>query len=176
MMALRRQTLANGQATGQSLLVGGAAANRRKGESGNTDDPLPDREPGRRGRPWRCVGSGCGNPGAPPGRHCHAETTHDTCSRRGATWRSGDAADCKSAHPGSIPGVASQGRSYPQKCRPGLPEGCATRRSIGPYKCAQSGCSIRNRCATRASSLGTAAYWTHGRGSERRVRLLRPRE
>ena len=24
-----------------------------------------------------------------------------------ATWRSGDAADCKSAHPGSIPGVAS---------------------------------------------------------------------
>ena len=43
------------------------------------------------------------------GRHCHAETVHDTCSRRGATWRSGDAADCKSAHPGSIPGVASQG-------------------------------------------------------------------
>ena len=40
-------------------------------------------------------------------RHCHAETTHDTCSSRGATWRSGDAADCKSAHPGSIPGVAS---------------------------------------------------------------------
>src|SRR5204863_7105489 len=40
-------------------------------------------------------------------RHCHAETTHDTCSRREATWRSGDAADCKSAHPGSIPGVAS---------------------------------------------------------------------
>ena len=26
---------------------------------------------------------------------------------RGATWRSGDAADCKSAYPGSIPGVAS---------------------------------------------------------------------
>src|SRR5262245_28801053 len=25
-----------------------------------------------------------------------------------ATWRSGDAADCKSAHPGSIPGVASR--------------------------------------------------------------------
>ncbi len=25
-----------------------------------------------------------------------------------ATWRSGDAADCKSAYPGSIPGVASQ--------------------------------------------------------------------
>ena len=24
-----------------------------------------------------------------------------------ATWRSGDAADCKSAYPGSIPGVAS---------------------------------------------------------------------
>ena len=24
-----------------------------------------------------------------------------------ATWRSGDAADCKSAHPGSIPGEAS---------------------------------------------------------------------
>src|SRR5262245_32200800 len=24
-----------------------------------------------------------------------------------ATWRSGDAADCKSVHPGSIPGVAS---------------------------------------------------------------------
>jgi hypothetical protein len=24
-----------------------------------------------------------------------------------ATWRSGDVADCKSAHPGSIPGVAS---------------------------------------------------------------------
>jgi hypothetical protein len=100
---------------GQSLLVGGAAANRRKGESGNTDDPLPDREPGRRGRPWRCVV--CGNPGAPPGRHCHAETTHDTCSRRGATWRSGDAADCKSAHPGSIPGVASsQSPKILEKC------------------------------------------------------------
>ena len=27
--------------------------------------------------------------------------------RYGATWRSGDAADCKSAYPGSIPGVAS---------------------------------------------------------------------
>src|ERR1044071_4900337 len=26
---------------------------------------------------------------------------------RMATWRSGDAADCKSAYPGSIPGVAS---------------------------------------------------------------------
>jgi hypothetical protein len=26
---------------------------------------------------------------------------------RMATWRSGDVADCKSAHPGSIPGVAS---------------------------------------------------------------------
>ena len=25
-----------------------------------------------------------------------------------ATWRSGDAADCKSVHPGSIPGVASK--------------------------------------------------------------------
>ena len=25
-----------------------------------------------------------------------------------ATWRSGDASDCKSAHPGSIPGVASK--------------------------------------------------------------------
>ena len=25
-----------------------------------------------------------------------------------ATWRSGDAADCKSAYPGSIPGVASK--------------------------------------------------------------------
>ncbi len=24
-----------------------------------------------------------------------------------ATWRSGDASDCKSAYPGSIPGVAS---------------------------------------------------------------------
>ena len=29
-----------------------------------------------------------------------------------ATWRSGDAADCKSAHPGSIPGVAS---SFPMR-------------------------------------------------------------
>src|SRR5690606_3285461 len=29
--------------------------------------------------------------------------------RRMATWRSGDAADCKSAYPGSIPGVASIG-------------------------------------------------------------------
>jgi hypothetical protein len=28
-----------------------------------------------------------------------------------ATWRSGDAADCKSAHPGSIPGVASKAPS-----------------------------------------------------------------
>src|ERR1700759_4161962 len=28
-----------------------------------------------------------------------------------ATWRSGDAADCKSANPGSIPGVASNLRS-----------------------------------------------------------------
>src|SRR5262245_13865259 len=34
-------------------------------------------------------------------------TAHDTCWRGMATWRSGDAADCKSAHPGSIPGVAS---------------------------------------------------------------------
>ena len=63
-------------------------------------------------------------------RHCHAETTHDTCSSRGATWRSGDAADCKSAHPGSIPGVASsqfslrlQGpnggsRSFPRRAVP----------------------------------------------------------
>src|SRR5262245_3280905 len=57
-------------------------------------------------------------PGAPPRRHCHAETAHDTCSRRGATWRSGDAADCKSAHPGSIPGVASlKSPNIREKCR-----------------------------------------------------------
>src|SRR5215218_10446512 len=30
----------------------------------------------------------------------------------GATWRSGDAADCKSAYPGSIPGVASNLRAF----------------------------------------------------------------
>jgi hypothetical protein len=41
-------------------------------------------------------------------RHCQGRRAHDTCSApHGATWRSGDAADCKSAHPGSIPGVAS---------------------------------------------------------------------
>src|SRR5688572_22503380 len=28
-----------------------------------------------------------------------------------ASWRSGDAADCKSAHPGSIPGEASSSRA-----------------------------------------------------------------
>src|SRR5262245_20149345 len=57
-------------------------------------------------------------PGATPRRHCHAETAHDTCSRRGATWRSGDAADCKSAHPGSIPGVASlKSPKIREKCR-----------------------------------------------------------
>src|SRR6185312_11618989 len=31
-----------------------------------------------------------------------------------ATWRSGDAADCKSAYPGSIPGVASNTRRRPR--------------------------------------------------------------
>ena len=30
-----------------------------------------------------------------------------------ATWRSGDAADCKSAYPGSIPGVASTSKTLP---------------------------------------------------------------
>ena len=32
---------------------------------------------------------------------------HVLAASRLATWRSGDAADCKSVHPGSIPGVAS---------------------------------------------------------------------
>ena len=32
-----------------------------------------------------------------------------------ATWRSGDAADCKSAYPGSIPGVAS--KHFPTICQ-----------------------------------------------------------
>ena len=32
----------------------------------------------------------------------------NTGPKREATWRSGDAADCKSAYPGSIPGVASK--------------------------------------------------------------------
>ena len=32
-------------------------------------------------------------------------------SKQEATWRSGDAADCKSAYPGSIPGVASNTRA-----------------------------------------------------------------
>ena len=46
-------------------------------------------------------------------RHCQGRTPHDTCSAPlGATWRSGDAADCKSAHPGSIPGVASSPRAF----------------------------------------------------------------
>ena len=35
------------------------------------------------------------------------ERRHVLYSGAGATWRSGDAADCKSAYPGSIPGVAS---------------------------------------------------------------------
>jgi hypothetical protein len=47
----------------------------------------------------RCVGSPEAAPapfGFRPGGSCPE-----------ATWRSGDAADCKSAYPGSIPGVAS---------------------------------------------------------------------
>ena len=109
--------------------------------------------------PWRFAG-----------RHCHAETVHDTCSRRGATWRSGDAADCKSAHPGSIPGVASQGaRSWPQKCWPGLSQGSATLgwRALIPRR-AWSGCPFCNRRATPTSCRGRRAHWTCGPGSERR--------
>jgi hypothetical protein len=40
---------------------------------------------------------------------CGWDCTHTAgMSLEMATWRSGDAADCKSAYPGSIPGVASK--------------------------------------------------------------------
>ena len=38
-----------------------------------------------------------------------------------ATWRSGDAADCKSAYPGSIPGVASNFWNLLPLCYPIVP-------------------------------------------------------
>ena len=41
------------------------------------------------------------------GRARVVDRQHVLYSDAGATWRSGDAADCKSAYPGSIPGVAS---------------------------------------------------------------------
>ena len=43
-------------------------------------------------------------------KHHHATPGMSATPGQGvekATWRSGDAADCKSAYPGSIPGVAS---------------------------------------------------------------------
>ena len=45
------------------------------------------------------------NAAAPGCRNCYDPIE---IRRIEATWRSGDAADCKSAHPGSIPGVASK--------------------------------------------------------------------
>ncbi len=56
-----------------------------------------------------------------------------------ATWRSGDAADCKSVHPGSIPGVASNSATRADRpssdtppC-PGDPSGLGARRGLsGP--------------------------------------------
>ena len=56
--------------------------------------------------------SGCAGPGATrPLNRPEAEIRGDFAPARmhepEATWRSGDAADCKSAYPGSIPGVAS---------------------------------------------------------------------
>ena len=38
---------------------------------------------------------------------CHCRPGSDRANTNGATWRSGYVADCKSAYPGSIPGVAS---------------------------------------------------------------------
>jgi hypothetical protein len=45
-----------------------------------------------------------------------------------ATWRSGDAADCKSVYPGSIPGVASNFLTrYSKDFLAGVDEGLAWR-------------------------------------------------
>ena len=64
-----------------------------------------------RGPDWRGRRNFCGR----PEKGKHSGTRVAPCCRSasvlysgaGATWRSGDAADCKSAYPGSIPGVAS---------------------------------------------------------------------
>jgi hypothetical protein len=55
--------------------------------------------------------SGAFEPAPPPHILAVAFEDHQTGHGAGsnkATWRSGDAADCKSVYPGSIPGVASK--------------------------------------------------------------------
>src|ERR1700689_1491186 len=68
---------------------------------------IPDGASLHEGGAWKSRGAGCPAPrqsaiGAP----------------LEATWRSGDAADCKSAYPGSIPGVASSLRARSERRRP----------------------------------------------------------
>jgi hypothetical protein len=158
-------------------LVGRAAANRRKGKSGNADDLLETAN-GCRDGPCRCMGHR--GPWRLPRRHCHVETAHDTCSGLGATWRSGDAADCKSAHPGSIPGVASQGALVTSEvlaCLREIRHQGLVRRSSIVLALRSVRLLFSNRYATRTSSrIGRPMGRTVGLGAEARIRLLRPRE
>lgn len=84
-----------------------------------------------------------------------------------ATWRSGDAADCKSAYPGSIPGVASK-----RHCSARLPHGakwrveqraqCVQKRSPGCPCSANSGARFGIRdisLAAVAARYSAVAQW-----------------
>ncbi len=77
------------------------------------------------------------------GKTRHLELQRPISNR--ATWRSGDAADCKSAYPGSIPGVASK---HSQSVRAGAAQLCK-----GGAALLYAGCIT----ACRASFPGSSA-------------------
>ena len=91
-----------------------------------------------------------------------------TSLHKSATWRSGYAADCKSVHPGSIPGVAS---TLPRSiCRLGLRHVRRLRSASCSRSISTAGAVPRStpRVAGRRVRRGCSCPW------DRRARKLRP--